>query len=86
MSSEQVRNEFLTLPVEGQRQATDFIAFLHQRYQNKVVPHTPRKPEITQEPFVGMWKDRAEMQDSTELVRGLHEENSEKNHHRMFSS
>lgn len=64
---EQVWNDFMTLPADARRQAADFIAFLRQRYARTQGPET--KSSLNEEPFVGMWKDRTDMTDSTEWVR-----------------
>lgn len=59
---------FSRLPPEAQKQVTDFIAFLQTRYQ----PTRPRKsprPRLAKEPFVGIWRERADLQDSTAWVR-----------------
>jgi hypothetical protein len=65
---EKVWRDFNSLPAEAQRQVADFIAFLLQRYQRP--PAGKREPgDWEREPFVGMWRDREEMRDSTAWVR-----------------
>jgi hypothetical protein len=60
--------DFNSLPAEAQRQVADFIAFLSQRYQRP--PGGKRQPvDWEREPFVGLWRDREEMRDSTAWVR-----------------
>ena len=56
------------LPPEAQKQVSDFVAFLKTRYP--VVP-TARKAKLTDEPFIGMWRDREDMTDSNAWVRRL---------------
>ena len=56
----------------------EFITFLHIRYQY-CTSITPEKTAFCSEPFVGMWKDREEMQDSTAYVKKLRHQEWEKN-------
>jgi hypothetical protein len=68
MMHEKVLRDFSSLPAEAQRQVTDFIAFLQQRYGRS--PGSRRQDtDWESEPFVGMWRDREDLQDSTEWVR-----------------
>jgi hypothetical protein len=71
MQADNVWNDFMALPLEARREVEDFIAFLRQRYQTPTANKRTSKVELGEEPFVGMWKDRADMQDSTEWVRDL---------------
>jgi hypothetical protein len=65
---DELSTDFNSLPPEAQRQVADFIAFLQQRYGGS--PASGRQPvDWEREPFVGMWRDRADLQDSTEWVR-----------------
>lgn len=73
MRTEKVWDDFAALPVEAQRQAADFIAFLRQRHQTPKTKKRVKKTALNQEPFVGIWRDRTDMQDSTEWVRRLRE-------------
>lgn len=38
---------------------------------NKNLNNTKEPPDLTKEPFVGMWKDRKDLADSAEWVRQL---------------
>ncbi|MBT9098717.1 DUF2281 domain-containing protein [Methylovulum psychrotolerans] len=62
MNTTQLINDIEQLPPEAQHQIEDFIAFIKMRYQ-------PEKNSLSDDGFVGMWSDRADMQDSTEWVR-----------------
>ncbi len=62
MNATQLVNDIEQLPLEAQHQIEDFIAFIKMRYQSA-------KSKLSDEGFVGMWSDRAEMQDSTEWVK-----------------
>lgn len=68
MSDNTVIDKFEELPPEAQKQATDFVAFLYERYVKSVTRQISEKP-ISESPFVGMWADRDDMADSTEWVR-----------------
>jgi hypothetical protein len=58
-----------SLPPEAQQQVMDFIAFLQTRY-TAARPRKPLKPaRLAQEDFVGMWRQREDLQDSTAWVR-----------------
>lgn len=63
MNTAQLLHDLEQLPPEAQHQVEDFIAFIKSRYQS--VPKT----KLSEEEFVGMWRDRPEMQDSTEWVK-----------------
>lgn len=69
MDREQVLEKLAELPETAQQQVLDYIAFLHASYGIK--PSEPPLPEgdLRSEPFVGMWRDRQDMQDSTHWVR-----------------
>jgi hypothetical protein len=62
MNATQLINDIEQLPPEAQHQIEDFIAFIKMRYQ-------PVKSNLSDDGFVGMWRDRADMQDSTEWVK-----------------
>jgi hypothetical protein len=65
---EHLRDDVSALPETAQQLVVDFVAFLKQRYAHS--PTTPSHPlNLENEPFVGMWSDRPEMQDSTAWVR-----------------
>jgi Protein of unknown function (DUF2281) len=65
---EQLRDDVSALPETAQQLVVDFVAFLKQRYAHSQT--TPSHPlNLENEPFVGMWSDRPEMQDSTAWVR-----------------
>ncbi|WP_414541977.1 hypothetical protein [Nostoc sp. CCY0012] len=73
MSQSEFLNEFLSLPVEAQRQVIDFIAFLRQKYT--VIEPASQSPDIDliNHNFIGMWSDRQDLTDSTNWVRAVRE-------------
>lgn len=71
MNQKTVREGFSNLPPEAQQQVVDFIAFLQTRYA-AAAPRSrkPLKPApLKQEDFIGMWRQRGDLQDSTTWVR-----------------
>lgn len=75
MNQEQILNNIRTLPPIAQQEVIDFIAFLRVRYADVINLSEENKPldDLEDEPFIGMWKDRTDMDDSTEWVRQLRE-------------
>lgn len=71
MTNEEIIREFETLPPEARREVEDFIAFLRRRYGSKT--EKTSNADLREESFVGMWRDRQDMQDSAAYVRQLRE-------------
>jgi len=71
METARIAQEIKSLPVDAQRQVFDFVAFLKTRYPvgNYIKKNTQTK--LTDEPFVGMWRGREDMQDSVAWVKNL---------------
>ena len=71
MENSRILQEIASLPLEAQKQVMDFVAFLRTRYEP--VPSTPEadRVQLAEEPYVGMWRDREDMRDSSEWVRQL---------------
>ena len=69
MTHEELLREFAALPPEDQRRVVDYIASLRERYEHASPAGASEYIELTQEGFVGMWHDRAEMLDSSAWVR-----------------
>lgn len=56
------------LPEEEQREVFDFVGFLCSRHSPRATTGRKRgNPSMA--PFVGMWRDRVDMTDSTAWVR-----------------
>lgn len=70
---EQLRDDIATLPQDAQKLIIDFVSFLKQRYPSSQTT-TPQPLNLENEPFVGMWSDRPEMQDSTAWVRQIRQQ------------
>ncbi|MDQ4078727.1 MAG: hypothetical protein M3220_21105 [Chloroflexota bacterium] len=71
MNQEQVWRDFLALPRTAQEEVHDFIAFLHTRYPSIPPESDDTLPALRDEPFIGMWRDRTDMIDSSAWVRTL---------------
>jgi len=68
MTPQHLAERYITLPPEAQRQVDDFVEFLRQKY----APAAPSPlPELEDEPFIGMWRDRDDLEDSGAHVREL---------------
>ena len=67
--NEELLREINALPPEAQRQLEDSIVFLRQRYESLLPPKTTDAPDLATEEFIGMWRDREDMQDGTAWVR-----------------
>lgn len=71
MTSEEILKEMASLPAEARNEIEDFIARIRVRYSSaaKNAKTTP----LDEEGFVGMWRGRDDMADSTAWVRNLRE-------------
>ena len=73
MQQEDLWRQLTTLPPEAQQQVIDFIAFLHTRYASTHASKTAKRTGLVSEPFIGMWRDRKDLQDSSAWVRNIRE-------------
>jgi hypothetical protein len=72
MTYEEILRELASLPPEGQKEAGDFITFLHERYARSF--STERAAgDLANLGFVGMWSDREDMRDSAAWLKHLRE-------------
>ncbi len=65
----EVFNQFDKLPQKAQQEVVDFIKFLGSRYKGKTTEKKAKVLKLKDEAFVGMWKERKDMQDSALWVR-----------------
>ena len=70
MNQQKLLQDVASLPPLAQQEAIDFIAFLKQRHMRHSLPKN-KIPSIESEPFIGMWKNRTDMVDSSVWVRNL---------------
>jgi len=71
MEPANIVREIASLPPEAQKQVIDFIAFLKTRYPVTQPVRKTRRTNLADEPFIGMWRARDDMQDSTAWLRSL---------------
>ena len=64
-----ILNRFKNLPPEAQKEVADFISLLYKCYRSS--PQPQAKKRLAQEDFIGLWKDRPDMRDSTSWVRDI---------------
>ncbi|MGI8566785.1 MAG: hypothetical protein ACR2LZ_09930 [Pyrinomonadaceae bacterium] len=72
MTNEEILREINSLPLEAQRQIEDFVSFLRERYKSSQPKSVPIS-DLETEAFVGMWRDREDMLDSSAWVRKIRE-------------
>ncbi len=74
MQKNRVWRQFEALPPSAQRQVADFISFLSARTRR--LRSGPPDPSVVlaEEPFVGVWRDRQDLSDSTAWVRRVREQ------------
>ena len=71
MEATSIAQEIASLPPEAQRQVIDFVAFLRSRYPTERIDRKTKAHKLADEPFIGMWRGRKDMQDSTAWVTSL---------------
>ena len=72
MKQEEIWQQLTMLPPEAQQQVIDFIAFLHARYASSHMQKTAKRTTtLASEPFIGMWGNRQDLQDSSAWVRNI---------------
>ncbi len=71
METTNLAREIASLPPEAQKQVIDFMAFLKTRYSTPAPTKKTKRTKLTNEPFIGMWRTRRDMQDSTAWVQSL---------------
>lgn len=71
MNTKTAWKRFADLPPEAQQQVLDFIAFLQTRYALTRSGKLARtaKAGLKKDTFIGMWRNREDLQDSTAWVR-----------------
>ena len=69
MTQQQLIDDYISLPDEAQRQVADFVAFLRQRYKAAHSMQQARTADLENEPFIGMWRNHQDLEDSTTWVR-----------------
>ena len=73
MEPEKFFDDISNLPPEAQRQVNDFIAFLRTRYKRSEQEKQTKRIDLVNEPFIGIWKDREDMNNSSKWLRYVRE-------------
>ena len=74
MNAEMIIQDLSSLPPEAQKQVEDLIKSLKSFYSAESLEKKSIQTKLSLEPFVGMWKDREDMKDSTAWVQNLREQ------------
>lgn len=69
MEYQDIWQQFTTLPPDAQALVADFITFLKQRHNQSQSIEQPKQRDLRADPFIGLWQNREDMQDSTQWVR-----------------
>ena len=73
MEASDIAREIESLPPEAQKQVGDFVAFLKVRYSSSRAAKRTAPIALADEPFIGMWRGRADMRDSSAWVKSVRE-------------
>jgi hypothetical protein len=71
MDQETLWKEYVALPTEARQQVDEFIIRLSSKQTRKRAPSPRNRVDLTTEPFVGMWRDRGDLSDSSAWVKSL---------------
>ena len=71
MEYQDIWQQFTTLPPDAQALVADFIASLKQRHNQSQSPDQPKQKDWRSDPFIGLWQDRKDIQDSIQWVRTI---------------
>ncbi len=72
MKSKTLLEQVSALPPEAQEKVFTFVGFLTECYRKQAARDTDSSlPTLAEEPFVGMWKHRKDMKNSTSWVRDV---------------
>lgn len=69
---DQLKQDLQSLPETDQQLVIDFVEILKKRHKPSLPSNTIL--DLENEPFVGMWTDNPEMQDSTAWVRKIRQQ------------
>jgi len=71
MEEMNIIRELESLPPEARKMVGDFVVFLKNRYSKAKSVRKKKLTKLADEPFIGMWRDREDMRDSTGWVRDI---------------
>ena len=69
MDQEQILKDLSMLPPSARQLVLDFITFLRMRYTGASSKEVKPSLPLRDEPFIGIWRNRKDMIDSSEWVR-----------------
>ena len=78
-TQQQIQQDLSRLPEDMLQEVWDFAMFLQEKRKQNVVLRGMKTTQannqpLSQEPFIGIWKNRQEMTDSSEWVKQLRKE------------
>ena len=76
MTQRDIMEKFRTLPPEAQQLVMDFMTFLARRY--RPVESNKAKSRLSEEKFIGIWRERIDLKNSTGWVRKVRQTEWEK--------
>jgi hypothetical protein len=71
MEQQKLLRELAALPPEGRRQVERLVLLLKKRYARSSSTKKAKRSPLRDEKFVGMWKDREDLKDSSAWVRSI---------------
>ena len=73
MEQEKIFDDISNLPPVAQQQVVDLIAFLRTRYKRSEQEKQTKRINLANEPFIGIWKDRKDLNNSSKWLRNVRE-------------
>jgi hypothetical protein len=74
MNQAKLFTQFSALPAEAQKVVADLIILLSKQPRAKKSGSAATLSRLSEEKFIGLWKDREEMQDSHAYIRTLRQQ------------
>jgi hypothetical protein len=69
MNQKNILKNLNSLPPAAKQQVLDYIEFLLARYGSQTETEKTSSSSLSSESFIGMWRDRTELADSSRWVR-----------------
>ncbi len=69
MTPEELLSRIEALPPEGRKLVETLVTSLRERFDQ--APKPPTEPRLKDEEFVGMWRDRDDIEDGSAWVRAV---------------
>ena len=71
MKADIISKEIMQLSPRGQQEVLNFVAFLKTRYTVNISAKKSKLGKLSEEPFIGLWRNRDDLSDSSTWVRNL---------------